>query len=158
MNTKYRKNVAILVLGQSGKVLACERADVSGAWQIPQGGIERNENPDKAAIRELKEEIGATPLRIVAQMPELVRYKWPEHLHRDGFVGQEQVYYLIEIDENKPLLLGPESNPEFKNYAWVSVKVLLSRLSGFKKAAYFQGIGYFLDSYPELFEIEPESK
>lgn len=37
------------------------------AWQMPQGGIDENEDPREAALRELKEEIGTDRAQIIAE-------------------------------------------------------------------------------------------
>jgi len=54
----YRAGVVILVRGLDGRLLAFERDDVPGQWQLPQGGLEENETPLAAAWRELHEETG----------------------------------------------------------------------------------------------------
>ncbi len=150
--SKFRQNVAIVAIGQSGKMLVCQRADIAGAIQIPQGGIEDGETPEEAMHRELFEEVGAKALNVIAKMPKSISYIWPEHLHKNGYIGQEQIYFLVEIDESKPLTLGPKDNPEFSNSEWMKAEDFLFKVSGFKKEAYKAGVSYFLNKYPQYFK------
>ena len=47
-----------VVRRDDGCVMAFERSDLSGEWQLPQGGIESGESAEQAAWRELREETG----------------------------------------------------------------------------------------------------
>ncbi|QDZ26114.1 RNA pyrophosphohydrolase [Chloropicon primus] len=78
---KYRKNVGLCVLDErTGLVFAARRVDDdSRAWQMPQGGIDRGEDPRLAALRELEEETGIKPGRVefVAEVDEWLAYDFP---------------------------------------------------------------------------------
>src|SRR5687767_13981343 len=52
----FRAGVVAVVRRADGRVLAFERADLPGQWQLPQGGLDRGESPEQAAWRELEEE------------------------------------------------------------------------------------------------------
>jgi putative (di)nucleoside polyphosphate hydrolase len=52
---KYRANVAAILRRTDGKILIGERADITYAWQFPQGGVKNNETLHEALQRELKE-------------------------------------------------------------------------------------------------------
>src|SRR5438874_5948950 len=54
----FRAGVGAVIVNSKGLVLAMERVDIPGAWQLPQGGIERSEEPLRAAFREVAEETG----------------------------------------------------------------------------------------------------
>ena len=54
----FRAGVVIIVRGLDDRLLAFERGDVPGQWQLPQGGLDVNETPVAAAWRELHEETG----------------------------------------------------------------------------------------------------
>lgn len=51
----FRAGVGAVITDQTGKVLALERRDVSGAWQLPQGRLETEEEPLEAVKREILE-------------------------------------------------------------------------------------------------------
>ena len=69
----YRPCVGIMVVNKAGLVWIGKRDDGNGsseyeyAWQMPQGGIDLNENPETAALRELYEE---TSIRSVSVLGE----------------------------------------------------------------------------------------
>ena len=46
----YRPNVAMVVLNSKNKVLICRRTNTK-TWQFPQGGVDDNENLEKAMYR-----------------------------------------------------------------------------------------------------------
>ena len=77
----YRPCVGIMLLNRDGAVFVAKRIDMpSDAWQMPQGGIDRGEDPRAAALRELEEEIGTAKAEIVGEMPEWLDYDLPAEL------------------------------------------------------------------------------
>ena len=65
----YRPGVGILLINQQRKAFVGRRIDMPqgwSAWQMPQGGIEPDETPMQAALRELYEEVGTDKAEIVA--------------------------------------------------------------------------------------------
>ena len=88
---EYRSNVAGILRNAQGRILVCERAQVEGAWQFPQGGVDEGESLDEALRRELWEEIGVVPedYRIVAARGPY-RYLFGEGRKKKGYHGKEQ--------------------------------------------------------------------
>ncbi len=150
MNKRYRRNVAAIVINSEGKVLACERSDVAGAWQIPQGGIEDGEDPQDALVRELEEEIGTSDVEIIGSLPAPLRYDWPEHLFKRGYHGQEQNYFLVRLNPNAKIdLSASPEHIEFAACCWMSVSEFISCISGFKAEAYKEALRQFADLFPD---------
>ena len=62
----YRRNVGIMLVNQKGLIFVGQRraeagpehVDAHHSWQMPQGGIDKGEDPYPAALRELAEETG----------------------------------------------------------------------------------------------------
>jgi putative (di)nucleoside polyphosphate hydrolase len=116
----YRPNVAAIIRRSDNKILVGERSDVPGSWQFPQGGIKPRETPEQALERELLEEVGlpGAAYRIIARK-EPYRYLFDKGRTKEGFHGQEQIYFLVE------LLPGFEpkhetSDPEFRALKWIA--------------------------------------
>ena len=62
----YRRCVGMMILNHQKKVLVGRRLDhPSGYWQMPQGGIDKNENPEEAVWREMMEEIGTNNAKVI---------------------------------------------------------------------------------------------
>ena len=56
-NLPLRKGVGVVLLNKNNKIFVAKRIDnPNDFWQMPQGGIDKGENPSEAALRELKEE------------------------------------------------------------------------------------------------------
>src|SRR5437868_3905310 len=89
----YRRGVGVALFNPHGKVFAAERIDTPGAWQMPQGGIDRDEAPWPAALRELKEEIGTAKAERLGET-DWLRYDLPadlaRHVWKGKYRGQEQ--------------------------------------------------------------------
>lgn len=98
MGKRYRPNVAAIIRRADGCVLLGQRSDFPESWQFPQGGIDRGETPEDAIRREVLEEVG-----IAAEAYELgakrgpYRYDFPAGPDRRGFHGQEQWYFLCDL-------------------------------------------------------------
>ena len=67
---------ALALVEREGKVVLVRHSYATG-WHLPGGGVKRGEPPDKAVLRELKEELGLT----WASEPEFIgiytRKAWP---------------------------------------------------------------------------------
>lgn len=125
-----------------GLVLAFERADAPGSWQLPQGGIEPGEEPRDTVWRELKEETGLTDadVSLAAEYPEWVPYEWPAEVTvgRKG-IGQIQRWFTFtaQTDDITPTPDGSE----FTNWKWVDRAWLIDHVIGFRSPAYRRVLG-----------------
>jgi len=101
---RYRANVAALIVNPKGKILVCERSGQNGAWQFPQGGVDKGESSIEALYREVLEEVGLPPTSYDAvEYIEGYRYDFPESKKRSkGYDGQEQTYYLCVLHKGAP--------------------------------------------------------
>ncbi len=154
---RYRKNVAVIVIDRHGRILACERNDYPGSWQLPQGGIDGKEKPREAALRELREEIGTSAGEFVAELKKTIRYDWPRELYYRGYCGQEQHYFLFrlspwaKIDVSRAHRFDPSMKKEFRRTAFLSCERFLKRVTGFKLEAYRTAIQRFEALHPGVF-------
>jgi putative (di)nucleoside polyphosphate hydrolase len=140
----YRPNVAAIIRRSDNKILVGERTDRPGSWQFPQGGIKTGETPEKALERELFEEVGlpAGSYRIL-QRKEPYRYLFERGRNKEGYHGQEQIYFLVE------LLPGFEprhetNEPEFRALRWIDPSEFnIKWVPPFKRDVYRQVLNLF---------------
>src|SRR5471030_2775696 len=99
----YRRGVGLCLFNNQGLVLVAERRDRRGAWQMPQGGVQKEEVLHLAGLRELKEEIGTENADIIAHLPEKLTYEFPDCLQYKGGIfrgkyrGQEQYWFALRF-------------------------------------------------------------
>lgn len=143
----YRRGVGIVLLNDRGKVFVAERIDTPGAWQMPQGGIDKNETPREAALRELHEEIGTDKARIIAVTRTWLRYDLPEDLQakiwKGKYRGQEQKWFLMRFTGGDADINIATVHPEFAAWKWLAFASLPRLIVGFKREIYKQVVAAF---------------
>lgn len=122
-------------------VMAFERVDARGSWQLPQGGLKIGELPLDGAWRELLEETGLGPehVDVLAEFPDWVAYEWPEELRRGRAtrrdkLGQVQRWFLFNT-------VSPDVEPtpdgsEFVAWKWVTPDWLIDHVPDWRREAY----------------------
>lgn len=137
----FRAGVIAVVRRADGSVMAFERSDYSGEWQLPQGGIEPGETPKQAAWRELGEEtgLGEHDVSLVDEWDGWTVYVWPEGMRRNGRLGQAHRWFFFEPvhDDVTPTPDGDE----FTGWTWMPVHDLIERVVDFRRAPYRQVLG-----------------
>lgn len=138
----YRPNVAMVVLNSKNKVLICRRTNTK-TWQFPQGGVDNNENLEKAMYRELLEEVGLRKddVQYIGESDDTIIYDIPKTIRSKvlggKFKGQEQKWFLLRIkNDEHEIRLDYEAFPEFDTFEWVSFWQPIDRIVDFKKEAY----------------------
>lgn len=136
-----RAGVVAAVRRGDGRLLAFERSDLSGEWQLPQGGIESGETPEQAAWRELFEETGldATQVALVDEYDGWTAYLWPEPMRRGARLGQAHRWFFFEpiVDPIRPVPDGKE----FASWKWMTASKLIDLAVEFRKQPYRQVLG-----------------
>ena len=138
----YRPCVGIVLIN-NGSIFAGQRLDYkSNAWQMPQGGIEANESPIRAAVRELKEETGIKKkhVKIILESKNWINYDLPKELipklWNGKFVGQSQKWFAMEFLGSDSDVNINTKNPEFSKWQWMTKNKLLESIVPFKKRVY----------------------
>lgn len=117
----YKLNVAAILRNAAGKILVCERYDVRGAWQFPQGGVDEGEDIEQALARELREEISLRPDDyVVLERKGPYRYLFGNGRTKKGFHGKEQHYFLAELTVPASRIDVETEHPEFQDTRWVA--------------------------------------
>jgi putative (di)nucleoside polyphosphate hydrolase len=146
----YRPCVGIMLLNKQGLVWAGRRVPINNSeydgstqlWQMPQGGIDKNEDPLKAAYRELEEETGITSVSLLEAMPNHVTYDLPEHMIGIGlkgkYRGQKQNWFAFRFEGNDSEInidpIGHEK--EFDAWEWKPMADLPGLIVPFKRKVY----------------------
>ena len=127
----------IAVRGVDGRLLVFERGDVPNQWQLPQGGIDRDETPLDAAWRELGEETGLGPddVRAVAEYPHWVLYEYPTELKLlKGRLGQAHKWFLF--DALRADIIPTPDDREFVAWQWATREWLIDNVVEFRRPGY----------------------
>ncbi len=145
----YRRCVGIMVLNNAGKVWAGRRISNSETpsshrWQMPQGGIDKGEDPFPAAKRELFEETGIKTIGLLAEASDWFDYDLPDELLGIGlkgkYRGQTQKWFAFrfEGDEAEIEIHNPPdgSHPEFDAWEWKDMVELPGLIVPFKREIY----------------------
>jgi putative (di)nucleoside polyphosphate hydrolase len=144
----YRRGVGVTLLNAEGQVLVAERIDTPGAWQMPQGGIDGDEDPWTAARRELVEEIGTAKAERLAETGWL-RYELPRdlvgHVWRGRYRGQEQKWFAARFTgTEQDIDLNAHRSPEFSAWRWVRMAELPDLIVPFKRSLYREIVAAFM--------------
>ena len=148
----YRPCVGIMVLNRAGLVWAGRRIAIGNSeydgspqlWQMPQGGIDKGEDPLPAARRELYEETGMRSVSLLAEARDWINYDLPPHLIGIGlkgkFRGQTQRWFAFrfEGDDSEIAIAPPPGghDAEFDAWAWKPMAELPGLIVPFKRAVY----------------------
>ena len=142
-NLPYRKGVGMMVFNDQKKIFVGKRIDNEKAWQMPQGGVDENENFEIAAKRELFEETGVKSINFICESNKWHYYYLPKFLSKKlwkgKFKGQKQKWFAFEfIGKDDEININPEDiKPEFCNWKWVSPNNICKLIINFKVIFYF---------------------
>lgn len=136
----FRAGAGAMIISPQGLVLALERADVAGSWQLPQGGLDAAEEPLPAAYREVAEETGiaAAHLTLLDSYPEPLVYELPLRMRTEKTGrGQVQYWFLFRFD-GPDAAIDANSGGEFRAWHWTSLEQLLQTTPDFRVPLYRQ--------------------
>jgi len=146
----YRRGVGVVLLNGDGKVFVAQRIDTEEtAWQMPQGGINKGEDPLEAALRELEEETGTNKAELIAETDDWLHYDLPDDLQsrvwKGKYRGQEQLWYLMRFTGTDADINIETDHPEFSEWKWADFNSLPDMIVGFKRGLYRQIVDAFAD-------------
>jgi putative (di)nucleoside polyphosphate hydrolase len=159
----YRDCVGIAVFNSEGNVFIGrrkamgdpEQSAAQGApWQMPQGGIDKGEDPLKAALRELYEETNIRAVSLLAEAPEWIYYDLPDEALgvalKGRYRGQRQRWFAFaftgqDSDINVIAPGGGKHPAEFDAWRWERLSRTPGLIVPFKKDAYDRVVAAFAD-------------
>ena len=138
-----RSGVGIIVLNKKNKVFVAKRIDnPKNFWQMPQGGINKNEDFFTAALRESKEETSIVSVKLIKEIDDKFTYILPDHLigiiWKGKFKGQIQKWFIMRFVGNESEINIKTKHPEFLDWKWIDLKDLTKIAVNFKLEVYKQ--------------------
>lgn len=146
----YRPGAGVMLLNRERKVFVAQRLDSTlEAWQMPQGGLEADEDPQDGALRELEEETGITrdKVEIIARCPTELLYELPDDLvgklWKGKWRGQRQHWFLCRFTGRDEDIDIQTEHPEFRAWKWADPSELPAMIVPFKRELYREVLNAF---------------
>ncbi|MDM7458218.1 MAG: RNA pyrophosphohydrolase [Paracoccus sp. (in: a-proteobacteria)] len=145
----YRPCAGVVLLNADGLIWAGQRRDMPGAWQMPQGGIDKGETPRQAAMRELTEEtsVPASSVEVLAETSDWLTYDLPPELlgriWSGRYGGQRQKWFCMRFLGQDDQIRIDTDHPEFDRWQWMTAQDLLASIVPFKRAVYAEVVETF---------------
>ena len=153
MSKNFRKCVGMMILNKNKEVLVGRRLDhPSGFWQMPQGGIDDNENPENAVWREMLEEIGTNKAKLIKVSNQWVKYIIPSETLKTlpwgkKYIGQTQKWFVFQFTgKDEDIDVGTD-NPEFSEWKWAKINSIIDNIVPFKRKVY----AIILEEFRDIF-------
>ena len=145
-NLPLRTGVGIVLLNSNNQIFVGKRIDNPvNLWQMPQGGVDKDENFFQAACRELKEETGVINVKLIKEIDNFLTYNLPKNLlgkiWKGKYRGQKQKWFVMRFIGKEEEINIKTKKPEFKEWKWIEINQLTSVVVKFK-----------LDVYKKIFE------
>jgi len=137
-----RIGVGIILLNNKKNIFVGKRLDnANNFWQMPQGGVENNnENFFQAAKRELEEETSIKSIKLIKELDSWLEYELPKDLlgkiWKGKYRGQKQKWFVMKFIGNENEINIKTKNPEFLEWKWIEPAKLMDVVVDFKFAIY----------------------
>ena len=136
-----RIGVGIILLNHENNIFVGKRIDnPKNSWQMPQGGVDENEDFLQAAKRELEEETGVKSVKLIKELDGWFKYDLPEYLlgkiWEGKYRGQKQKWFVMKFLGKSSEINVKTKNPEFFEWKWIELSQLASIAVHFKVDIY----------------------
>ena len=136
-----RKGVGVILLNSENKVFVARRIDnPKNFWQMPQGGVDNNEDFLSAALRELKEETSINKVELIKELDGMTTYELPDNLlgiiWKGKYRGQKQKWFLMRFIGNDNEINLKTKHPEFLEWRWIEIDEITNFVVDFKFEIY----------------------
>ncbi len=136
-----RIGVGIILLNSKNYIFVAKRVDnPKNFWQMPQGGVDKNENFFEAAKRELEEETSIKSIKLIKELDSWFEYELPKNLlgkiWNGKYRGQKQKWFVMKFIGNDEEININTKNPEFLEWKWIKISQLSNVVVDFKNNVY----------------------
>ncbi len=144
MNNKklpLRIGVGAIVLNNENKIFVGKRKDNPvDKWQMPQGGVNKDETFLNAMKRELNEETSIKNIQIIKELDGWFEYELPKNLlgiiWKGKFRGQKQKWFIVKFIGKENEINLETRYPEFIEWKWIDMNDLPNVIVDFKLEVY----------------------
>ena len=142
-NLPLRIGVGAIVLNKNNLVFVGKRKDNPiNKWQMPQGGVNKNEDLVVAMKRELNEETSIKNIKILKELDEWFEYELPQNLlgiiWKGKYRGQKQKWFVVRFIGQENEINLKTKHPEFIEWKWIKMEELPKVIVDFKKDVYMK--------------------
>ena len=140
-NLPLRSGVGIVILNKENKIFVAKRIDnPKNFWQMPQGGVDKDEDFLSAAYRELEEETSIKDVELIREIDEILTYELPKHLlgiiWKGKYKGQKQKWFIMRYLGTDDKININTKKPEFLEWKWIDLDMITEVVVDFKLEFY----------------------
>ena len=140
-NLPLRSGVGIVILNKENKIFVAKRIDnPKNFWQMPQGGVDKDEDFLSAAYRELEEETSIKDVELIREIDEILTYELPKHLlgiiWKGKYKGQKQKWFIMRYLGTDDEININTKKPEFLEWKWIDLDMITEVVVDFKLEVY----------------------